>query len=455
MRVGIIGGGVAGLAAAYHLTKEGHFAEVFEQAPFLGGQASTFDVFGGRLERGYHHLFVSDTEITELIHELGLGDKLAWLESSVGFYHGGKIWDFASPMDLLRFKPLPILDRIRVGFWTLLLQKTKSYSKFENVTAKDWLSRRMGQKGYQVIWEPLLRGKFGEFYDKIGMTWIWNKVTLRVASRKGAGQVEHLGYPMGSFGEVIDVLAERVVQQGGAVHISAAVTQIVESEGSATAMDVQLEGAESERREYDAIIATTPSYVFTRLAPALPKEYQDKLVGVDYLSAVLMVLVMDRPFTNKYWLNIADPGMPFVALIEHTNLIDRELYGGKHILYISNYPSRGSELYQKSAEELMDLFVPHLQKINPDFQRSWVIEYHHHRVDGAQPIVGINYAAGIPDHRTPLRGLYLANTTQIYPEDRGTNYSVRMGRRVARMVVDDASASTPAVSSLDASSNSG
>ena len=437
MRVGIIGGGVAGLAAAYHLTKEGHFAEVFEVAPFLGGQASTFDVFGGQLERGYHHLFVSDTEISDLIQELGLGGKLAWLESTVGFYHGGKIWDFASPMDLLRFKPLPFLDRIRVGFWTFILQKTKSYSKFEGVTARDWLSKRMGRRGYEVIWEPLLRGKFGEFYDKIGMTWIWNKVTLRVASRKGAGQVEHLGYPMGSFGEVIEVLADRIAQQGGVIHTSASVTQIVDADGSATAMEVQLEGGETERREYDAIIATTPSYVFTRLAPAMPPEYQSKLEDVDYLSAVLMVMVMDRPFTNKYWMNIADPNMPFVALIEHTNLIDKELYGGKHILYISNYPSRDNELYQMSGDELMDLFVPHLQKINPDFERSWVIEYHHHRVDGAQPIVGVNYGAGIPDHRTPLQGLYLANTTQIYPEDRGTNYSVRMGRQVARMVVDD------------------
>ena len=442
MRVGIIGGGVAGLAAAYHLTKEGHFAEVFEVAPFLGGQASTFDVFGGRLERGYHHLFVSDTEIADLIQELGLGGKLAWLESTVGFYHGGKIWDFASPMDLLRFKPLPFLDRIRVGFWTFILQKTKSYSKFEGVTARDWLSKRMGRRGYEVIWEPLLRGKFGEFYDKIGMTWIWNKVTLRVASRKGAGQVEHLGYPMGSFGEVIEVLADRIAQQGGVIHTSASVTQIVEADGSATAMEVQLEGGETERREYDAIIATTPSYVFTRLAPAMPPEYQSKLENVDYLSAVLMVMVMDRPFTNKYWMNIADPNMPFVALIEHTNLIDKELYGGKHILYISNYPSRDNELYQMSGDELMDLFVPHLQKINPDFERSWVIEYHHHRVDGAQPIVGVNYGAGIPDHRTPVQGLYLANTTQIYPEDRGTNYSVRMGRQVDRMVVDDDASTT-------------
>ena len=442
MRVGIIGGGVAGLAAALQLTKEGHFAEVFEIAPFLGGQASTFDVFGGRLERGYHHLFVSDTDMTELIHELGLSGGLAWLESSVGFYlndeHGGKIWDFATPMDLLRFKPLSIFQRIRVGLWTLVLQKTRNYRKFENVTAKDWLSRRMGKRGYQVIWEPLLRGKFGAFYDKIGMTWIWGKVRLRVASRKGAGQRERLGYPMGSFGEVIEVLAERIVQQGGVVHTSASVTKIVESAGVATGLDVQVEGSENERREYDAIVATAPSYVFTRLAPPLPKEYQDKLEGVNYLSAVLMVLVLDRPFTNKYWLNIADPDMPFVALIEHTNLIDPELYGGKHILYISNYPSRDSELYQKSAEELMDLFVPHLQKINPDFDRSWVIEYHHHRVDGAQPIVGVNYGAGIPDHRTPVKGLYLANTTQIYPEDRGTNYSVRMGRLVAQMVMDDA-----------------
>ena len=442
MRVGIIGGGVAGLAAAYQLTKQGHFVEVFEQAPFLGGQASTFDVFGGRLERGYHHLFVSDTDITELIHELGLGDKLAWLESSVGFYYSGKIWDFATPMDLLRFKPLSIFQRIRVGLWTLLLQKTQNYRKFENITAKDWLSRRMGQNAYKVIWEPMLRGKFGEFYDRISMTWIWGKVRLRVASRGKGGQHERLGYPMGSFGEVIDVLAQRITELGGQIHTSATVTQIVESGGAATALDVQLEDSQSERREYDAVVATTPSYVFTKLAPPMPKEYQDKLEGTNYLSAVLMVLVMDRPFTNKYWLSIADSDMPFVALIEHTNLIDRNLYGGKHILYISNYPSRDSDLYQKSAEELMELFVPHLQKINPDFDRSWVIEHHHHRVDGAQPIVGINYGAGIPDHRTPHQGLYLANTTQIYPEDRGTNYSVRMGKQVAQMVMDDAESKT-------------
>ena len=442
MRVGVIGGGIAGLAAAYELTSQGHFVEVFEQADFLGGQASTFEVFGGRLERGYHHLFTSDTDITDLIKELNLEDQLAWLESSVGFYvdrgDGGKIWDFATPKDLLMFKPLSLLSRLKVGLWSLILKNSKNYRKFENITAKDWLLKRMGLSAYEVIWEPLLRGKFGEFYDRISMTWIWGKMRLRVGSRKKSGTEELLGYPMGSFGEIIDRLALKITRNGGVIHTSATVSQIVESRGSATSLDVTLHDSASERRDYDAIVATTPSYVFSRLAPPMPEIYQSKLDNIDYLSAVLMILVMDRPFTDKYWLNIADRTMPFVALIEHTNLIPRKLYGGKHILYVSNYPSRSSELYMKSPEELIDLFVPHLKKINPGFDRSHIIEYHHHRVDGAQPIVGLNYRLNIPEHRTPHKGLYLANTTQIYPEDRGTNYSVRMGRQVASMVMEDA-----------------
>ena len=438
MRVGIIGGGVAGLAAAYELTKRGHYAEVFEQAPFLGGQASTFPVYGGQLERGYHHLFVSDTAITELIHELGLGDRLAWLESKVGLYHDGKVWDFSTPLDLLRFTPISLLQRLRVGLWTVILQRTNDWNKFENVTAKDWLSKHMGAQAYRVLWEPLLRGKFGQHYDQVSMTWIWGKIRLRVASRGKGLQKERLGYPMGSFGEVIDVLAERVRQQGGEVHISSRVNQATVEDGVASGMEVQIGDGTPERRHYDAVIATTPSYVFTRLVPPMPEEYTEMLTGVRYLSAVVLILVMDRPFTPKYWMNIADADMPFVALIEHTNMIDKELYGGKHILYISNYPDRESDLYRLSAEEMLELFVPHLKKINPDFDTSWVLEYHHHRVDGAQPIIGINYSQRIPDHRTPFDKLYLANTTQIFPEDRGTNYSIRMGRQVARMVLEDA-----------------
>ena len=375
MKVGIIGGGAAGLAAANELTKRGHLAEVFERAPFLAGQASTFTVGGGRLERGYHHLFVSDTDMVDLINELGLGHKLEWLESKVGLYHGGRIWDFATPMDLLRFKPLSLAQRLRVGFWTFVLQKTTNWRKFENITARDWIVKHMGERVYQVIWEPLLRGKFGEYFDQVSMTWLWGKIYLRVASRGKGLQKERLGYPMGSFGEVFDVLGQRVVQQGGQVHLSAAVNRVLVEDGVGKGLEVQLEGQDPQVRYYDAVIATTPSYIFTRLVPELPRDYRELLENTQYLSAVLMILELDRPLSSKYWLNVADPGLPFVAVIEHTNMIDKSLYGGRHIVYFSNYPSRDSEMYQKSGDELLEEFIPHLRKINPQFDRSWILGF--------------------------------------------------------------------------------
>ena len=437
MRVGVIGGGAGGLAAAYELMKRGHVAHVYERAPFLGGQASTFEVGGGQLERGYHHLFMSDTHMVDLIHELGLGPKLAWIESKVGFFHGDKIWKFTSPTDLLRFKPLSLFDRLRLGLVTFYLQKVQKGLRYENVTAAEWLQKRVGKKAYEVVWEPMLRGKFGEHYQEISMVWIWKKINLRVSSRGKPWEKEKLGYPMGSFGEIFDTLGERIREMGGEVHISSGVRRVVVEDGRATGLEVELPGKEPEVVPYDAVIATTPSYVFTKLVPPMPEEYTRRLTDVTYLAAVLMVLVLKRPLSQVYWLNVADRSMPFVGVIEQTNMMDPSLYGGKHVVYLSNYPGTQDRLYKMSGEELLEEFLPHLKRINPDFDPSWIEEYHHHRVDAAQPIIGVNYSQRIPDLRTPITGVYLANTTQIYPEDRGTNYSVRLGKQVVDMVIED------------------
>ena len=437
MKVGIIGGGAAGLAAAYELIKKGHQAHVYEQAPFLGGQASTFEVGGARLERGYHHLFMSDTYMVDLIHELGLGHKLAWIESKVGFFHGGKIWKFTSPVDLLKFTPLSLFDRLRLGLVTYYLQKTRDGLKFESVTAAEWLEKRVGKRAYEVVWEPMLRGKFGEHYNEVSMTWLWGKIFLRVASRGKPWEKEKLGYPLGSFGEVFDTLGDRIKQMGGEVHISAGVRRVVVEEGRATSLEVDVPEKGTEVRPYDAVIATTPSYVFTRLVSPLPETYAEKLTNVTYLAAVLVILVLKRPLSKMYWLNIADRAVPFVGIIEQTNFVDPSIYGGKHIVYFSNYPSRQNPIYQMSGEELVERFLPHLRNINPEFQPSWIEEFHHHKVDAAQPIIGVNYTRRIPELNTPIKGLYLANTTQIYPEDRGTNYSVKLGKEVVEKLLKD------------------
>ncbi len=438
MRVGIIGAGAAGLAAAYELGLQGHRAAVYERADFLGGQASTFDVGGARLEKGYHHWFTSDTDIVDLTHEIGLGHQVRWIDSSVGTLWDGRIYPFVTPMDLMKFTPLSLLDRMRLGLTTLYLQRQKDFRKYEGITADEWLRRHSGKRGYEVFWGPMLRGKFGDYYYKdVGMAWMWGKVQTRVKSR-GKGMVkEKLGYPIGSFGEVFDVLADKVREQDGEVHLAAAVERVDARDSGDVGMRVALDGGSAREERFDAVIATTPSYLFPRLVDGLPDDYLRRLTDVNYMAAVLVILVLDQPLTNVYWLNVADRSIPFVAAIEHTKLIGPEHYGGKHIVYLSNYLSSDHPMFRMGHDEILREYLPHLRKINPDFNPSWIETSYHHRVGAAQPIIGTNYSERIPAHRTPIRGLYLANTTQVYPEDRGTNYSVRMGREVARMVMGD------------------
>ena len=438
MRVGIIGAGAAGLAAAYELGKHGHQAAVYERAPFLGGQASTFDVGGARLERGYHHLFTGDTDIIDLVHEIGLGHQLRYVESRVGTLYDGVIYDFVTPMDLLRFKPLSLVNRIRLGLVTLLIRRKRDWQALEGFTAAEWLRRYAGRRCYEVFWGPMLRGKFGEgYFDQVGMAWVWGKIHTRFASRGKGMAKEMLVYPIGSFGEAFDGLAQKVEGHGNEVHTSASVQRIVVEDGRATGMEVELQGQQPAVEKFDAVIATTPSFIFPRLVPPLPEDYLSRLTGVHYMAAVLVVLVLDRPLSHIYWLNVADRSIPFVGVIEQTNLIGPEHYGGKHIVYLSNYLSSEHPLYKLDHEELLQEYLPHIRKINPDFDPSWIETSYHHKVEAAQPIIGANYSSRIPDHRTPFKGVYLANTTQVYPEDRGTNYSVRMGARVAGMVMDD------------------
>lgn len=435
MEIGIIGAGVAGLAMAWEALRQGHRPTVFEQAPFLGGQASTFLVGDQPLERGYHHLFLSDTDILELVDELGLGHKMQWFESSVGVLHQGKLYDFLTPMDLLKFTPVSLAGRIRLGLATLYLQRIKNWQGLEQYRAESWVRKFVGESAYAGFWGPMLRGKFGEYYDQVGMPWLWGKIQTRFASRKGLG-AEKLGYPVGSFGEIFDELSRQIQERGGEIHVGIGVDKILLEDGRATGVSFREDHGMADR-QFDAVIATTPSYILPRLVPSLPDDYTRQLNNVNYLSAVLLILELDRPLSDFYWLNVADMDVPFVGIIEHTNLISSELYGGRHVVYIANYLSRESYLYGLEQDDLLAEYAPYLKMVNSSFDSSWIQQVHHHRVDAAQPVIPPNFSDKILPHRTPVRDLYLANTTQVYPEDRGTNYSVRLGRKVIRMLLED------------------
>jgi protoporphyrinogen oxidase len=440
VKVGIIGGGVAGMAAAYRLIEQGHHVSIYEASPFMGGLVRTFDAGGGRLEAFYHHLFSTDTTVVRMIEDMGLGDKMAWIDSKVGFYHGGKLYDFVTPADLLKFSPVPLIDRLRMGLMALYLRRQSDGSRYESITATEWIKRYMGKGAYDGVWGPLLRGKFGDAHDQLAMVWLWSKIHLRFASRKGVSQKEQLGYLMGSFGLYIDELERRLRASDRAeLHTASAVQEVAVENGRARGLQL----ASGERVDFDAVIACMPAHVFAKLAPQLPDTYMHKLTDTRWQWAMCYIMALDRPLSHLYWMNIADDEIPFIACVEHTNFIPKEHYGGKHIVYISNYLRPDHPYFEMDIEQIEREYLPHLTKINPAFSPSWITDRWLFKGPYAQPVVTIGYREKIPEHRTPIPGLYLATMSQIYPEDRGQNYSIKMGEEVAAMAMADAAVGTP------------
>ena len=436
MKIGIIGAGAAGLAAAFDLSAKGHKVVVYESAPFIGGQASTISVGGSPLERGYHHLFTNDKAILDLMADLGVEEAMKWYPSRVGTYTSGKVYKTTTALDLLRFGAIPFLDRIKLGLFALKVGRIKDWRGLEDQTADYWLRERLGGKAYEKVWAPLLKGKFGDFYDQIGMPWFWSKIQTRFASRQGIRGREMLGYPDGSFDTIFSKLKKVIESRDGEIHISTPVVKIEVVDGVPKALLARGADGQQIREEFDTILSTVPSFSFPDLVD-LPDDYKKRLTDVHYLAAVVVVLELDRPLTDFYWMNIADPDVPFLGLIEHTNMLPNEWYSGKYILYLTNYLDRTDPLYKMSKDDLLELYLPHLSKFNTEFDRSWITKVHYNALSAAQPIIGTNYSKVIANHRTPVKKLYLANTTQIYPEDRGTNYSFKMGRELAATILYD------------------
>ncbi len=443
MRIAVIGAGVCGLVAAYRLAQAGHAADVYERWPGLGGQAATLDVGGGhRLERYYHHLFTTDRHIAALYDELGMPDEIEWRPSSVAMFAHGRQWPFTTPLDLLRFGPLPPPARVRLGASVLALQRLASdRAPYERVTAREWIERWMGRAVWREVWGPMLRGKFGARADDIAMVWIWNKLRLR---RGEDAADERLGYPRRSWEPLFAALQERIEAAGGrvltdrpAVRVDPGFEVTYGAAGSFRAGHdpAAFTAAGSER--YDRVLATVPNDVFERLAaPGLvPDAYVERLRSIEYFAALCLLLEVDRPLSRFYWTNVADRDLPFVGVIEHTNFVEPLRYGGRRFVYLANYLPHGHELLELDAPALLERYTDGLRAINPAFDPAWVRASWRFVEPAAQPLVTVGYGERIPPLQTGVPGLVLANTTQIYPEDRGTNYAVRLGGEAAEALL--------------------
>ncbi|HYF19580.1 MAG TPA: NAD(P)/FAD-dependent oxidoreductase [Ramlibacter sp.] len=419
----VIGGGFCGLSAAYELGQRGVRAVVLEADDAVGGLAGSFEVGGEPLEKFYHHWFTSDEHVTRLAHELGTADRILLRPTRTGMYYAQKTLKLSTPMDVLRFSPLKPLDRLRLGLLALRARGVRDWRSLEDRTAADWLRELGGEEVYRVVWQPLLRGKFGDLAEEISAVWFWNKLKLRGGSR-GKGGEEQLAYYRGGFAALADRLAQAVGEQGGTVRTGAAATGLQAREGRITGVHTA-----AGTLPCDAVLLTVPlPAAADLLAPHVSAAEQQRLRRIRYLANVCTVLELDRSLSSTYWLNVNDPGFPFVGVIEHTNFEPASSYAGRHIVYLSKYLPEDDLLYRMDDAAVATYTVDHLRRMFPDLQPASVLRAHVWRARHSQPVVERHYSRLIPPTRTGARGAWLATMAQIYPEDRGTNYAIRQGR---------------------------
>ena len=425
-RVAIVGAGFGGLAAAERLSAQGVRPILFERSGHVGGLAMTLPIGGTEIEKYYHHWFTSDDDILELVEALGLGNRVRWISPVMGIFCRGSIYPFTSPTDLLRFRPFSLPAKLRFGLVTLFLQHYPRREAFEDVTAAEWLRRFAGREVFETVWGPLLRAKFGHNADEISMAWIWSKMRLRGRSRTRGGTKEALGYLDGGFGVLAERLADEVRRRGGEVHRAERVLAIRPLAAGG------FEVTTSKRRErFDAVISTVAPPVLARLAASLPADYRRSCAAIEHAAILCTLLVLRRRISDIYWMNISDAAVPFGGLIEHTNFIPPEQYAGHHLAYLSHYVYTDQPVWRLDAEALLRHYLPGLKRIRPDFDESWVVRHLSFRDRFAQPIVTRDYHRRLLPLETPAPGLFAATMAQVYPEDRGTNYAVRIGRAAA------------------------
>lgn len=429
MNIGVIGAGATGLSAAYHLSCKGHNVTVFEAENHCGGIASSVNMGKGRLERFYHHIFTNDSEIINLINELGLSDKLKWYPPKNAIYISSRLFPFTSALDLARFSEIPFIQRIKLGMLVLRSCHLKDWKELEEISAEEWLRKSAGKDAYEKLWGPLLESKFDEDAGSISAAWLWNKFKLRGGSRKGNVGREMLGYMDGSFEVLYKELERRIALNGGHILTDTRVVSIALKDDGL----IQVISSKC-KTTFDKVIVTTAPQVFMEIAGNhLPSNYINSLAKISYKANICMVLELSEPLSPYYWITVSDRDFPFVLLIEHTRLVPSGMYDS-HIVYLSRYLDGKDPLYDTDDKAISKSFVDYVKKMFPSFNPDTIINTHIYRTRYAQPVVVRKYSGLVPLHKTPVDNLYLACMAQIYPEDRGQNHALRMGREIARLM---------------------
>lgn len=417
MRIAIIGAGFTGLSCAYQLSKQGFEITVFEKENLSGGLASSFKtkIWQWPLEKYYHHLFTSDSASLKLAKEIEL--PIFFGRPKTKNLIDEKIYPLDSPLDVLRFEKLSFFERMQMGATLACLKVAPFRKSMEKTTIASTLPKLMGEKPYKILWEPLLGAKFGIYKDHIPLSWFWARIKKRSSK---------LGYPEGGFQNLAHKIQKTTENFGAKFYFQTEIKKISQEKG-------KLKIADSY---FDKAIFTASPTIFLKTAEDLPTDYINQLKELKTLASLVLVLILKKQFLkdNTYWLNICRKDFPFLTIVEHTNFIDKIHYGNQHLVYIGKYSSWEDPCLSKSKDELLKIYNPFLKKINRDYESS-IIETKLFVDLCAQPVITRNYSKIVPSFKTPIENLYLACMHQVYPWDRGVNYAIELGEKMAKKIL--------------------
>jgi protoporphyrinogen oxidase len=430
MKIAIIGAGIGGMSAAWDLMKAGHEVEIFESASHPGGLAAGFKEPGWEwsVEKFYHHWFTSDVHMMKLIDELGLKDKVIVKRPYTVMFYKDKFFPFDSILTALLYPGLGWgLDKIRFGLVGLFLRLTNNWKPMESETVDGWMRKWAGESVYKKMWEPMVVGKFGERYAKVvNMAWMWARLHSRTTQ---------LATFEGGFQNFSNMFCEILQSKGVKFHFDTGITRI----SSLSENRINISSSLGEM-DFDRCLVTISPGQMAKLAPELPSDYLKGLLELKSLGAVVMVISLNKQLSKDgyYWFNLPkSAGFPFLALVEHTNYLPPEKYGGEHLIYCGDYLELDHEYFQLTKEQLLEKFLPSFSRINPDFKSEWVQRAWLFKTNYAQPVPLVNHSKNIPAIKTPIEGLYFACMSQVYPWDRGTNFAVQIARQAARLILEN------------------
>jgi protoporphyrinogen oxidase len=423
-KIAVIGAGVMGLASAYDLLRAGHTVDIFEADDRIGGMSAHFDFGGLSIERYYHFVCKPDQHLFKLLEELQISHELDWRPTRMGYYHQGKLHDWGNPFALLRFPGLDLISKFRYGLHMFWSTKRSRWEDLDAAEASEWIKGWIGNKAYDVLWRRLFELKFHDYTGNLSAAWIWARIKRVGTSRRNLLQ-EELGFIRGGSERLLQEIEAAIKGLGGNIHLNAPVERV-------NWQDEKIKGVtvNGETIGYDVVISTIPLPFVPRILPDLPEETLEKYRNVQNIGVVCVIFKLQRQVTENFWLNVSDPEMDIPGIIEYSNLRPLD----NNIVYVPYYMPQSHPKYQWSNERIIDEASDYIKRINPELKDSDIVDARASRYGFAQPICQPEFLSQLPPIKTPVNGLFVADTSYYYPEDRSISESVRIGREIAEMI---------------------